>query len=147
MWPINRHCFNKNLNSRRSDEEKAHSDDWSALVNRAYKTLLVPMTRAEYFLHLNGITIPEDNSALDAEFLMEMMEKNEEIEEAETEPDLMECKKKIQEEMKTLLFEMEEALVTGYFEQAVRTIIRMRYLCSIANSIKEKGEKLGFFEH
>lgn len=114
------------------------------MVNRAYKTLLLPLTRAEYLLQMNGVPIPEDNSVLDAEFLMEMMEKNEEIEEAESEDLLLEYLQKNQEEIKDLLPELEDAFTTGYFEQAVRTLIRMRYLYSIENSIKTKGQKLGF---
>lgn len=30
-------------------------------------------------LELNGVTIPEDNSELDQEFLMDMMDRNEEV--------------------------------------------------------------------
>ena len=130
--------------SFRSTDEKTNSDDWSALVNRAYKTLLVPLTRAEYLLELNGVPIPEDNSVLDTEFLMEMMEKNEEIEEAEDEGTLLDILGKNQDEIKALLPELEDAFATGYFEQAVRTLIRMRYLYSIENSIKTKGQRLGF---
>lgn len=90
------------------------------------------------------MTIPEDNSAVDAEFLMEMMEKNEEIEEAEDEEMLLEILKKNQLEIKGLIPSLEEAFATGYLDQAVRTLIRMRYLYSIENSIKTKGQRLGF---
>lgn len=131
-------------NPFRSPEEKSNSDDWSALVNRAYKTLLVPLTRAEYLLHLHGVEIPADNSALDAEFLIEMMEKNEEIEEADSEEMLLELLDKNKSEVQNLFPDLEAAFETGYFEQAVRTIIRLRYLYSIENSIKTKGQRMGF---
>ena len=49
------------------------------MVNKAYKTLSTPLERGEYLLKLNGVQLPEDNSTLDKEFLMEMMEKNEEV--------------------------------------------------------------------
>lgn len=93
---------------------------------------------------MNGVAIPEDNSVLDAEFLMEMMEKNEEIEEAEDEETLLDILARNEQEVKDLLPDLEEAFDTGYFEQAVRTIIRMRYLYSIENSVKIKGQRLGF---
>lgn len=127
----------------RSSAEKVNSDEWSALVNRAYKTLLVPLTRAEYILQLNGVEIPDDNSVLDAEFLMEMMEKNEEIEEATDEESLLDILHRNQGELKDLLIDLEQAFATGYFDQAIRTIIRMRYLYSIEHSVKAKGHKLG----
>lgn len=113
-------------------------------MNRAYKTLLLPLTRAEYLLQMNGVAIPEDNSVLDAEFLMEMMEKNEEIEEADDEALLLEYLHKNLLEIQDLLPELEDAFATGYFEQAVRTLIRMRYLYSIENAIKARAQGLGF---
>lgn len=39
----------------------------------------MPLDRGEYLLELHGITLPEDNTINDPEFLMEMMEKNEEV--------------------------------------------------------------------
>lgn len=53
----------------------------SSLVNKAYKTLNTSIKRAEYILELKGITIPEDNNAIDKEFLLEIMERNEEVRE------------------------------------------------------------------
>lgn len=55
------------------------SSEWSSLINKAYKTLQTPLDRGEYLLELHGITLPEDNTINDPEFLMEMMEKNEEV--------------------------------------------------------------------
>lgn len=55
------------------------SADWSSLINKAYKTLLAPIDRAVYMLELRGVKIPEDNTAVDKEFLFEMMERNEEV--------------------------------------------------------------------
>lgn len=48
-------------------------------MNKAYQTLLSPINRAEYFLQLHNVTIPEGNTAVNKEFLMEMMERNEEV--------------------------------------------------------------------
>lgn len=48
-------------------------------MNKAYKTLLTPLDRGEYILKQEGVEIPTDNSSLDKEFLMEMMERNEEV--------------------------------------------------------------------
>uniref|UniRef100_A0A1B0GQP9 Uncharacterized protein n=1 Tax=Phlebotomus papatasi TaxID=29031 RepID=A0A1B0GQP9_PHLPP len=64
--------------SSKSEEEQNISLEWSSLVNKAYKTLLAPIKRGEYILQQSGIELPQDNSALDQTFLMEMMERNEE---------------------------------------------------------------------
>lgn len=63
----------------RNETEQNFSAAISSFVNKAYKTLLTPIKRAEYMLELRGITIPEDNSTLDKEFLLEIMERNEEV--------------------------------------------------------------------
>lgn len=65
--------------SGKSDEEQNLSSEWSSLINKAYKTLQSPLERGEYLLRLHGVTLPEDNTISDPEFLMEMMEKNEEV--------------------------------------------------------------------
>lgn len=49
------------------------------MMNKAYKTLQSPLERGEYLLSLHGMFLPEDNTISDSEFLMEMMEKNEEV--------------------------------------------------------------------
>jgi molecular chaperone HscB len=63
----------------KSIKEQELSADWSSLVNKAYKILQMPLSRGEYLLKLHGITLPEDNTINDPEFLMEMMERNEEV--------------------------------------------------------------------
>lgn len=65
--------------SNKSETEQNLSADWSALINRAYTTLLAPMRRGEYMLKLNDIEIPEGNTAVNTDFLVEMMERNEEV--------------------------------------------------------------------
>lgn len=41
-----------------------------------------PLKRGLYMLQLKGISIPEETTTLNPEFLMEIMERNEEIENA-----------------------------------------------------------------
>lgn len=63
----------------RSDTEKEISAEYSSLVNKAYNTLQTPIKRALHLLSLNNETISEDNKSDNPEFLMEMMELNEEV--------------------------------------------------------------------
>lgn len=65
--------------SGKSDEEQTLSAEWSSLINKAYKTLQTPLERGEYLLGLDGVILPEDNTITDPEFLLEIMEKNEEV--------------------------------------------------------------------
>jgi molecular chaperone HscB len=64
--------------SGKSEEEQKLSSEWSSLINKAYKVLQNSLARGEYLLKLNDVLLPEDNTMTDPEFLLEMMEKNEE---------------------------------------------------------------------
>lgn len=62
-----------------SEKEQHLSAEWSSLVNRAYKILLSPIQRAEYLLKSHNIEVSESNTTSDKQFLLEMMERNEEV--------------------------------------------------------------------
>lgn len=67
-------CFNYNS----SEKEQHLSAEWSSLVNKAYKILLSPIQRAEYLLKSQNIEVSESNTTSDKQFLLDMMERNEE---------------------------------------------------------------------
>lgn len=69
-------------------------------MNNAYSTLIHPLRRGLYMLKLNDITISEETDNVNAEFLMEIMEKNEEIEDV---GDDVEKIKKLVQENETML--------------------------------------------
>ncbi|CAD7086633.1 unnamed protein product [Hermetia illucens] len=128
--------------SNKSKREQTNSLEWSSLVNKAYKTLSVPIDRGEYLLQQQGISIPEDNSTLDKEFLMEMMEKNEEVEEA-TKDNILELLQTVQNELKEAAVELEEIFNQNDFEKAKFLLIRMKYFRSLEKNIKDKAVRLG----
>lgn len=63
-------------------KEKELSASMSSLINKAYGTLSHPLNRGLYMLGLKELEIQEGSSTLDPGFLMEIMEKNEEVEAA-----------------------------------------------------------------
>lgn len=70
----------------RSEKEQQIGAQQSALVNRAYETLLNPLPRAHYLLQRLGATdVSESDSLEDPELLMEVMELREQLEEAQSE--------------------------------------------------------------
>lgn len=58
------------------------------MVNKAYATLMNPLERGLYILSLHNISIEEGSTQVDKEFLMEIMDRNEEIEN-ETDPETL----------------------------------------------------------
>ncbi|ALC43936.1 l-3-72Do [Drosophila busckii] len=128
--------------SNKSDREQSNSADWSSLINKAYKTLATPMERGQYMLQLEGEQMPQDNSALNKEFLMDMMERNEEVEDAEDAATLQQLNVQLLQEL-----EAHAQKLHGHFEAkdlvAVKaTLVEMKYLLSIQASIKQKQQQL-----
>lgn len=66
-------------------KEQEISEEFSSVVNKAFSTLSNPLERGLYLLSLHGVSIGEGNTDVDKVFLMEIMERNEEIEN-ETDP-------------------------------------------------------------
>ena len=64
--------------SRASSQEKQRSEEMTALLNDAFRTLRDPVTRAEYFLRESGLELPTDAPP---ELLEEVFELNLALEE------------------------------------------------------------------
>ncbi|XP_006615455.2 iron-sulfur cluster co-chaperone protein HscB [Apis dorsata] len=133
--------------SNKSEKEKQFSEILSSLVNKAYSTLLHPLKRGLYMLELNGITISEGTDNVNAEFLMEIMEKNEEIEDAANNEEKI--KKLIQENetiLNTLIMNVAAAFEQKDIKKAESLLIQMKYYDSINNRLKKLKYDLGIIE-
>ena len=64
----------------------------SSIVNKAYGTLTNPYTRAEYILQREGVTRGESDNVDDPTLIMEVMEKREELDSAETQEEVDEIR-------------------------------------------------------
>jgi molecular chaperone HscB len=71
-------------------EEHEISEQYSALVNKAYSTLLQPLARGLYMLQLQGVNLDEETRQTDPQFLAEIMQTNEELAEAHYPDDVKE---------------------------------------------------------
>ncbi|KAM6155406.1 iron-sulfur cluster co-chaperone protein HscB isoform 2-T2 [Rhynchocyon petersi] len=100
--------------SQKSQTEKDFSEKHSTLVNDAYKTLLAPLSRGLYLLKLRGIEIPEGtDSEMDKQFLMEIMEFNEKLAEAQSEADMKEIEAIIKVKQKECTEDASQAFEQG----------------------------------
>lgn len=65
-------------------EEKRLSEEFSSLVNKAYFTLLNPLKRGLYMLEQHGVYVEEGTIQSSPAFLMEIMERNEDVDNAKS---------------------------------------------------------------
>lgn len=126
----------------RSSREQTNAADWSSLINTAYRTLLTPLGRGQYILKMHGYSISEDNCSLNQEFLLEMMSRNEDVEEAQTRSELMALNQKLNNDIQVKISQLKEALNTSQFEIAQGYLIEMRYMFNIERIIKNKLQSI-----
>ncbi|EPE27109.1 HSC20 (HSCB), C-terminal oligomerisation [Glarea lozoyensis ATCC 20868] len=123
---------------------KSRAEGTSARINEAYKTLQNPLLRTQYLLSMKGIDVAEDETLKveDPELLMEVLDTQEEIENAQNEEDLIDMKK-INDER---IAKSEEILDGAFREEnitlAKEEAVRMRYWVNIKESLDawEKGK-------
>ncbi|KIW46134.1 Fe-S protein assembly co-chaperone HscB [Exophiala oligosperma] len=115
----------------------------SSLLNSAYKTLSDPLLRARYLLHHTyGIDITsEDNSThsglTDQETLMEVMEAQEAIEEAETQEQVDALKEENQARIDQTIKLLGQAFEHEDVEAAKTECIRLNYWRSLQQGLHE----------
>lgn len=131
----------------KSEKERQISENLSSLINKAYSTLIHPLKRGLYMLQLKGISIPEGTTNLNPEFLMEIMEHNEEIENAMGDKDkILKLAKESKKVLDTLSKKVAEAFNKEDIETATKILIKMKYYDSIDNRLKRLKHDLGIVE-
>ncbi|PVH99488.1 putative chaperone [Periconia macrospinosa] len=118
-------------------EDKNKAQALSARINEAYKTLQNPLLRAQYLLSLRGIEVAEDETAKveDPELLMEVLETREEIEEAQSEEDLVDMKTKNEDRIEKSVKILEEAFEKDDLDAAKSEAVKLRYWINIKESL------------
>jgi len=124
--------------SNKPKDEQSISADWSSLINKAYTTLQDPIKRGEYLLQEQNIKIPEKNESVDPEFLMEVMEKNEEVAELKNRSEIEKYLEELRKEIENLHLSLGESLSKQDFKEALNLLIRMRYFHNLETKLKEK---------
>ncbi|XP_035784084.1 iron-sulfur cluster co-chaperone protein HscB-like [Anopheles albimanus] len=124
--------------AQQSPEEKQLALEWSALINKAYKTLTKSVDRSQYLLELQGIIISEDNSHIDQSFLIEMMDLNESIDDARDSDEMQELKDRIENLIEKQNHDIEQSFIADDHERAKQSVIRLKYLINIESKTKAK---------
>ncbi|XP_074868751.1 iron-sulfur cluster co-chaperone protein HscB isoform X2 [Carettochelys insculpta] len=109
--------------SQRPQKEQDFSEQHSSLVNRAYQTLLSPLSRGLYLLELNGVELAEGtDSDIDVEFLKEIMAINEMLAEPENEAKVEEI----------------ENFIEGDLQEAKKHLVKMKYFKNLEDKVRSK---------
>ncbi|XP_061115875.1 iron-sulfur cluster co-chaperone protein HscB isoform X2 [Conger conger] len=109
--------------SQKTQKEQEYSETQSALVSKAYRTLLKPLSRGIYMLELGGVPVEEGTDiGADQQFLLDIMEINERLEETQS-----------KEEVDNIGFSVE-----GDVSSAKLLIGQMKYFVNIREKVKEK---------
>jgi molecular chaperone HscB len=120
-------------------EQKSKAEALSSRINEAYKALRHPLLRAQYLLlHSHAIDVTsEDNSSHPTEpgILLEVMEVQESIEEAETEDQITVLKEQNRERIEETVRLLDEAFSSGNPEAARNACIRLQYWASLAEGL------------
>ncbi|KAK9886168.1 hypothetical protein WA026_015679 [Henosepilachna vigintioctopunctata] len=125
-----------------SVEEKHISEGFSSLVNKAYDILRSPLKRAEHLLCLKGEIIKEDIKIEDPDYLMQIMDLNEEVERASPE-ELIKLNRLNLENMNNIQQEISEGFKKNDLKKVKYSIIKLRYYNSLSlhinNLLRERG--------
>lgn len=124
-------------------DELEISEQYSALVNKAYSVLLQPLARGLYILQLHGINVEEDTTETDPQFLAEIMETNEELAMAQNPDDVRRLENDNKSMMDKLTRDVATAFSAGNIDAAKQGLIKMKYYSSIGARIKELKQKTG----
>lgn len=86
-------------------------------------------------LGLKGYELPEKTD-IESTFLHEIMERNEEVENADTPDEILRLEKENKAILAELQHKLNEALKTDDHDAAIKVLVRMKYFISIEEQIK-----------
>ena len=98
-----------------SDQEKRLSMQQTSWINEAQATLKDPVLRATYLLKLKGVDINlENETTMDAGFLMQQLEMRERLENISSEPDPLDALDALAKEIRVSIDEMMQGFAQSY---------------------------------
>lgn len=120
--------------SLKSEPEREYSALQSSHVNRAYDVLRNPMRRGEYLLQLHGMT---QDAQLPQDFLVDMMELNEALEDAQT-ADLPALHTRIKAGLQECESKAAAAFDQSQLSDAHQALARMKYFDNLERAVRER---------
>lgn len=136
--------YHPDFYSQGSDEEQAEALEKSSLVNMAYKVFANPDETIKYVLKLKGLLEEEEKYQLSPDFLMEVMDLNEQAHEASEQADvdrltatIHNFQKQIYEPVETVITHYQDGITTEKeLLQVKEYYYRKKYLDKLLAGIK-----------
>ncbi len=118
----------------KSAELRANAARQSADVNQAYETLKHPLKRAKHILQLHDIMVLDEanSSKPDMVTLQEIMELQEQRENAESIEQQLQWKMRVQTLQQQCILQLEQAFQQSDLDAAKNSTIRLSYLYKLA---------------
>ncbi|XP_063050600.1 iron-sulfur cluster co-chaperone protein HscB-like [Engraulis encrasicolus] len=140
---LQRSLFSENF-SQKTPTEQEYSAEQPALVNKAYRTLLMPLSHGLYMLELKGMHLEEGTeAAADPRLLMEVMEINEELAGAQSHKEVNAIGCSMREKLSDLTEHINTTLKEGDLQSAKGLLAQMKYSANIEEKVKEKLSEFG----
>jgi molecular chaperone HscB len=117
---------------------------WSVRVNEAYQRLRDPVRRAAYLCELAGAPIDaERNTAMPAEFLMQLMQWRETLEDARDEPQVQALCDEVRQARQAALQQLAQHLDPPPNPQAASAVVRtLMFLDKFATDVQDRLDRL-----
>ncbi|XP_032561322.1 iron-sulfur cluster co-chaperone protein HscB [Chiroxiphia lanceolata] len=124
---------------QRPPKEQYYSEQHSSLINKAYQTLLNPLSRGLYLLELSGVEPAQETDCdADSAFLMEIMEINEKLAESKNEDIIEEIETLIKVKQEELTRELTAAFERDDLQEAKKLLGKMKYFANLEDKLKTK---------
>lgn len=110
----------------------------SARLNEAYTSLADPLLRAEYLLEQNGLAIAEGEQLDDVEFITEIMEMREAMDEAESADEVARLVEENAGKIAETVEVLSGAVGRSEWDAAKTAAVRLKYLSGIRAAGRER---------
>jgi len=130
-----------------SDQEKRISMQQTSRINEAFNALRQPVDRAIYLLSLKGVDLNlENETTMDAGFLMEQMEMREALSDIHSADDplaeLDDFSRQIKDKMKSMMDGFSQALESDYLDDAREWVRKMQFMQKAKKEVDELSAKI-----
>lgn len=117
---------------------------WSVRINEAYQRLKDPLKRAAYLCEINGHPVnAENNTAMQADFLMQQMQWRETLDESTGSADLSELQSAVHQSRQAYLESLAHLIdVDHNFSEAVAQVRALMFIERFVRDVEQKFDQI-----